>query len=141
MFRILVVLIIYTVSILIPNINIMLTFAGAVLGTLVNIILPVMFYNRAYNGSDKNLKLERPNGSDDKKPLLNENGDAAEGAENREAGADNEGGDEGSNTEDKRWGIRCCNIVVVILGVFVGICGLAYVIYELATGEAKADEV
>jgi hypothetical protein len=57
-FRILVVLIIYTISILIPNINIMLTFAGAVLGTLVNIILPVLFYNRAYNGSNKNLRLE-----------------------------------------------------------------------------------
>jgi len=113
----------------------MLTFAGAVLGTIVNIVLPVLFYNRAYNNSDKNLKLEKPNGSDEK-PLLNENGDANEAAENREAGANND-----ENTEDKRWGIRCCNVVVVILGVFVGICGLAYVIYELATGEAKADEV
>jgi len=73
----------------------MLTFAGAVLGTLVNIILPVMFYNRAYNGSDKNLKLERPNGSEEKKPLLNENGDAAAEGENREAGAGNEEGGEG----------------------------------------------
>ena len=44
----------------------MLTFAGAVLGTLVNVILPVMFYNRAYNSSDKNLRLEKPNGSDEK---------------------------------------------------------------------------
>lgn len=41
----------------------MLTFAGAVLGTLVNVILPVMFYNRAYNSSDRNLGLEKPNGS------------------------------------------------------------------------------
>jgi hypothetical protein len=56
----------------------MLTFAGAVLGTIVNIILPVLFYNRAYNGSKKNLKLEKPNGSEEKKPLLNEDGDAAE---------------------------------------------------------------
>jgi len=119
----------------------MLTFAGAVLGTIVNIILPVLFYNRAYNGSEKNLKLEGPNGSADKKPLLNENGDAADEGENREAGAgeENEGGDE--ELEDKRWGIRCCNVVIVILGVFVGVCGLAYVIYELASGEAKADEV
>lgn len=53
-------------SILIPNINILLTFAGAVLGTVVNVILPVMFYNRAYNSSDKNLGLEKPEGSDDK---------------------------------------------------------------------------
>lgn len=73
----------------------MLTFAGAVLGTIVNIVLPVAFYNRAYNGSDKNLRLEKPNGSEEKKALLNEDGDANEG-ENREAGAgdeENEGGD------------------------------------------------
>lgn len=132
-------MIIYCISILIPNINIMLTFAGAVLGTLVNVILPVMFYNRAYNSSDKNLKLEKPDGSNDKKPLLNENGEAENGEENREAGNGEENDNE--NTEDKRWGIRCCNIVVVIIGVFVGVCGLAYVIYELASGEAKADEV
>lgn len=120
----------------------MLTFAGAVLGTIVNIILPVLFYNRAYNGSKKNLKLEKPNGSEEKKPLLNEDGDAADQGENREAGAQNEGGeDEEQNYEDKRWGIRCCNVVVVILGVFVGVWGLAYVIYELASGEAKAEEV
>ena len=100
----------------------MLTFAGAVLGTLVNIILPVMFYNRAYNGSTKNLKLQKPNGSGENQGLLNENGEANE--ENREAGAD-----DNENTEDKRWGIRCCNVVVVILGLFVGICGFAYVIY------------
>ena len=56
----------------------MLTFAGAVLGTIVNIILPVMFYNRAYNGSQKNLRLEKPNGSEEKKGLLNENGEANE---------------------------------------------------------------
>ena len=61
------------------------------------------------------------------------------GAEqDREAGAGNDNND---NTEDKRWGIRCCNIIIVILGVFVGVCGLVYVIYELASGEAKADEV
>ena len=55
----------------------MLTFAGAVLGTIVNIILPVLFYNRAYNGSQKNLKLEKPNGSDpEEKKLLNENNEA-----------------------------------------------------------------
>jgi len=109
----------------------MLTFAGAVLGTLVNVILPVMFYNRAYNGSDKNLKLEKPDGSNeknDKKPLLNENGEAANEDENREAGA-GENDEENFEGEDKRWGIRCCNIIVVILGLFVGICGLAYVIY------------
>lgn len=74
----------------------MLTFAGALLGTIVNIVLPVMFYNRAYNNSSKNLRLERPNGSDpDNNPLLNGNGEANE-AENRNEGAgeENEGGED-----------------------------------------------
>lgn len=45
-------LIVYTlagISFLIPNIHILLTFGGAILGTIVNIYLPVFFYNRAYN--------------------------------------------------------------------------------------------
>ena len=54
-FRILIVVILFVLSMLIPNITLLLTFAGAVLGTIVNVILPVLFYNRAYNGSDKNL--------------------------------------------------------------------------------------
>jgi len=53
-----------------------LTFGGAVTGTIVNIILPVMFYNKAYNSSDKNLKLEKPNGSAEKRALLDNNGEA-----------------------------------------------------------------
>ena len=39
---------------IIPNINILLTIAGALLGTIVNIVLPVLFYNRAYGFSSKN---------------------------------------------------------------------------------------
>jgi regulatory protein YycI of two-component signal transduction system YycFG len=37
----------------------LITFGGAVLGTIVNILLPVLFYNRAYNGSKKNRSLEK----------------------------------------------------------------------------------
>ena len=54
LFRILIVFTIAGLSFLIPNIHILLTLAGSVLGTLVNIILPVLFYNKAYNWSDKN---------------------------------------------------------------------------------------
>ena len=43
---------------MIPNLNVMLTFVGAALGTLMNIVLPVLFYNRAYNTSDKNRNQE-----------------------------------------------------------------------------------
>jgi len=49
------------VSILIPNISILITFAGAVLGTIINVILPVLFYNRAYNSKTKNLNLIKAN--------------------------------------------------------------------------------
>jgi amino acid permease len=55
--RFLIVIIVFFVSILIPNINIMLIISGAFCGTLVNIIIPVTFYNRAYNGSIKNENM------------------------------------------------------------------------------------
>ena len=47
---------------LIPNINVLLTFCGAVLGTIVNIWLPVLFYNRAFAFNDKNRNLEGDEG-------------------------------------------------------------------------------
>lgn len=58
LFRTLVVVIVIFFAFLIPNISILITFAGAVLGTIVNILLPVLFYNRAYNNSSKNRALE-----------------------------------------------------------------------------------
>ena len=59
LFRTLVVVIVCFFAFLIPNISILITFGGAVLGTIVNILLPVLFYNRAYNGSKKNRSLEK----------------------------------------------------------------------------------
>lgn len=32
-----------------PNLNLMLIFSGAVFGTLIVVIFPVLFYNRAYS--------------------------------------------------------------------------------------------
>jgi len=58
LFRTLIVVIVCFFAFLIPNISILITFGGAVLGTIVNIILPVLFYNRAYSASNKNRKLE-----------------------------------------------------------------------------------
>jgi uncharacterized membrane protein YraQ (UPF0718 family) len=54
-----VVVLAYTVSIFCPSINIILTFAGAILGVLVSIIIPVLFYNRAYRFNEKNIKLDK----------------------------------------------------------------------------------
>ena len=56
--RTLVVIILCLLAFLIPNINILLIIGGAVLGTIVNILLPVLFYNRAYSFSNKNRALE-----------------------------------------------------------------------------------
>ena len=57
-FRILIVIIIVIIAFLIPNITILLTLGGAILGTIVNILLPVLFYNRAYAFTNKNRALE-----------------------------------------------------------------------------------
>merc|ERR1719197_1764991 len=62
LFRILIIYTVAGLSFLIPNIHILLTLAGSVLGTLVNIVLPVIFYNRAYNWSDKNKKKQQKGG-------------------------------------------------------------------------------
>ena len=62
LFRILIIYTVAGLSFLIPNIHILLTLAGSVLGTLVNIVLPVVFYNRAYNWSDKNKKYQKEKG-------------------------------------------------------------------------------
>jgi amino acid permease len=57
--RTLIVVVIVGIAFLIPNLSILITFGGAVLGTIVNIVIPVLFYNRAYNHSEKNRKLKK----------------------------------------------------------------------------------
>lgn len=58
-FRTLVVVIVCFFAFLIPNISILITFGGAVLGTIVNILLPVLFYNRAFSNTPKNRALQK----------------------------------------------------------------------------------
>lgn len=57
--RICIIFILFGLSMLIPNIHILLIFGGAILGTITNIYVPVIFYNRAYTFSEKNQKLEK----------------------------------------------------------------------------------
>ena len=45
---------------IIPNINILIVTGGSIFGTTLNIILPVLFYNRAYTYTPKNKALEGP---------------------------------------------------------------------------------
>ena len=53
-----VLLAVFFISILIPNLNILLILIGAIFGTVANVWIPVLFYNRAYNLSEKNTKHE-----------------------------------------------------------------------------------
>ena len=55
--RTLVVVIVCVVAAVVPNLNLLLVFAGSIFGVLMNFILPVMFYNRAYSMEPKNKKL------------------------------------------------------------------------------------
>ena len=56
--RLLIVVIVLVISIIIPNINIMLTIGGSVIGTVVTVIIPVVFYSRAYSGEIRHLKKD-----------------------------------------------------------------------------------
>jgi len=40
-------------TLLFPNINILLSLAGAITGTVVSVVLPVMLYNKTYEHNDK----------------------------------------------------------------------------------------
>lgn len=46
--RLLIIILIVTGAFLIPNLNLLLTVVGTVFGLIIAIILPVLFYNRAY---------------------------------------------------------------------------------------------
>lgn len=70
LYRTLIVVIIALIASLVPSINILMTFTGSIFGTIVNILLPTLFYNRAYNRSDKNKKLEKPSQGEDEKEAL-----------------------------------------------------------------------
>jgi hypothetical protein len=60
----------YTASIFCPSIHLILTFAGAILGTIISILIPVLFYNRAYAFSEKNNKLEKYKNKEENEKLL-----------------------------------------------------------------------
>ena len=57
-FRTLLVIVISASAYIIPNINILIVLGGSIFGTTLNIILPVLFYNRAYTFTPKNKALE-----------------------------------------------------------------------------------
>jgi hypothetical protein len=50
-----VILISLLASFVVPNINILLQLSGALMATIVSVVIPVTFYNRAYNDDQKNI--------------------------------------------------------------------------------------
>lgn len=48
--RVIVIALIYLLALVLPEIDIILEIGGAVLGTIINIVIPTLFYNRAYSG-------------------------------------------------------------------------------------------
>ena len=136
LFRTLVVIIVCFIAFLIPNISILITFCGAVLGTIVNILLPVLFYNRAYNNSPKNRALEK------KEEMMEDRDDMDADMDDQQNM--NEGGEDMSQVEnddgsDPRRCIKITSWIVLFFGIVVGIWGLVYVIMELTSGDAKED--
>ena len=47
------------IAFLVPNIYIIFVLGGSVIGTLVSIVIPVLFYNRAYSDKIKNLQKDK----------------------------------------------------------------------------------
>lgn len=106
---------------MIPNIGLLITFIGAILGTIINIWLPVIFYNRAYNGKTKNLELIKANQEERAKRI-------ADGADPATV-----------DLVDPRRGRKIISWFVFVLGSFIGIYGFVYCMIELQ--DAKPDEV
>lgn len=92
------------------------------MGTIVNILLPVLFYNKAYQNTPRNRRLETGRKKDlpeDEQPLM----------EN----AQNEGDD-----SDPRLCVKITSWIVLVLGIIIAIIGLVYIVMELKDG-AKSD--
>ena len=56
--RIIFAIIIYLIALVLPGIDVIEEVAGSIVGTAINILLPIAFYNRAYAGDQKHLRLQ-----------------------------------------------------------------------------------
>ena len=54
-------------SYLMPSINLILQISGSISGTIITVIMPVLFYNRAYTDSDKNMMRDLGSPGTDKR--------------------------------------------------------------------------
>ena len=118
---------IYLVSIVIPNISILITFLGALLGTIINVWIPVFFYNRAYNNTEKNKALAKMEAT------------KREALIKQKAIILSDPNDPNSEPIDGRRWIKVISWIMFVVGTIVGIYSFIYVIVVFS--EQKEDEI
>lgn len=118
--RTLIILTIWLVSSTIPNISILITFLGALQGTILNVWIPVLFYNRAYNSSYKNIALKKM--SEIQRETLEKSG----------AIILSDPKDPDSEPIDGRRWIKIFSWVMFVCGTIVGVYSFVYVIVVFA---------
>ena len=106
-FRMLVVAATIWISLCLPNVHAVLALTGSVAGTLIAVVVPIMFYNKAYSGSFKG-EIEE--------------GEEGEDQENEE--------DKAAGVDSRKW-LKRLNWVVLFVGVVIGVQGLVATIAEL----------
>ncbi len=85
-----------------PNINLVLIIGGSIFGTITSIIIPIVFYNKAYSSNYKNLSQDISNSY-----ILNNSLDG-----------------EIPKLIDKRKTIKIINYIILLAGIIVGAFGL-----------------
>lgn len=72
-FRLVIVALVVLISFTFPNLNLVLTLGGSILGTIMTIIIPISFYNRAYSNDFKHQKHDKTNNHlEDQQRLLDD---------------------------------------------------------------------
>lgn len=116
-----IIFIIALIAAFIPSINILITFGGAIFGTIVNIYIPVLFYNRAYTFTEKNQKLERPHQEEEQETLIKK-------VPNETVG----------DSKDPRLCIKVFSWIALGFGTVIAIWGLVYVIMHFNDSKDEA---
>ena len=107
------------VSFYLPSINMVLALGGSICGTFYTVIIPVVFYNRAFSDSPKNLKLDKKNKefvSEDQNALLDKSGE-------QDIIAEQFSNVKESEPTDQRSGLKKLNYVMLFVGTLVGAIG------------------
>ena len=130
--RMIVVAVVVLTSFSFPNLNLVLTLGGSILGTIMTIVLPVTFYNRAYSMTEKNQKYDKNN-------YGNPEADEADGLLQQEVDHDRDI-EESKNPKiikqdvkktDKRRCLKIINYLVLISGCTLSLIGFINACQEI----------